>query len=377
MLATRIRQKDGTFYFISYKAEDLLDRVRFTSRYYFEGESIEAETGGDDEVARFIHGIEKSEKAFQRLLNRRKVRQIVNFYETAVSQPLVPGTILLFTDEELRFRRADTSETIGHLSDPQHKFLIIDGQHRLAALHFFREKHPDQTSQIEIPCILFDGKSADFATEMFVIINSTHTRINKSHLVDLYERVSWETPEKKFAAKIVNQLYEEADSPLRYRINRLGGRSQQEKWILQSEVFNELHKVVQRRRRFFEDHFQMRSDRAYGLLRDYFKAVRDVMESVWGENDKYMFTRDVTLKALIRIFGDLLSERRIVQSWEEEHSPAAFYNTLKPWSELTREFRAEGFYERFPAKGQVERVRRIHLRLIEALQGWFPPTGKH
>ena len=376
MLATRIRQKDGTFYFISYKAEDLLDRVRFTSRYYFEGESIEAETGGDDEVARFIHGIEKSEKAFQRLLNRRKVRQIVNFYETAVSQPLVPGTILLFTDEELRFRRADTSETIGHLSDPQHKFLIIDGQHRLAALHFFREKHPDQTSQIEIPCILFDGKSADFATEMFVIINSTHTRINKSHLVDLYERVSWETPEKKFAAKIVNQLYEEADSPLRYRINRLGGRSQQEKWILQSEVFNELHKVVQRRRRFFEDHFQMRSDRAYGLLRDYFKAVRDVMESVWGENDKYMFTRDVTLKALIRVFGDLLSERRIVQSWEEEHSPAAFYNTLKPWSELTREFRAEGFYERFPAKGQVERVRRIHLRLIEALQGWFPPKGK-
>jgi hypothetical protein len=80
---------------------------------------------------------------------------------------------------------------------------------------------------------------------------------------------------------------------------------------------------------------------------------------------------------LIRVFGDLLSERRIVQSWEEEHSPAAFYNTLKPWSELTREFRAEGFYERFPAKGQVERVRRIHLRLIEALQGWFPPTGKH
>ena len=377
MLVTRIVQKEGTFYFIAYKAADLLDRVSFTSRYYFEGESIEAETGGDDEVARFIHGIEKSEKAFQRLLNRRKVRQIVNFYETAVSQPLVPGTILLFTDEELRFRRADTSETIGHLSDPQHKFLIIDGQHRLAALHFFREKHPDQTSQIEIPCILFDGKSADFATEMFVIINSTHTRINKSHLVDLYERVSWETPEKKFAAKIVNQLYEEADSPLRYRINRLGGRSQQEKWILQSEVFNELHKVVQRRRRFFEDHFQMRSDRAYGLLRDYFKAVRDVMESVWGENDKYMFTRDVTLKALIRVFGDLLSERRIVQSWEEEHSPAAFYNTLKPWSELTREFRAEGFYERFPAKGQVERVRRIHLRLIEALQGWFPPTGKH
>jgi hypothetical protein len=204
---------------------------------------------------------------------------------------------------------------------------------------------------------------------MFVIINSTHTRINKSHLVDLYEKVSWETPEKKFAAKIVNQLYEEADSPLRYRINRLGGRSQQEKWILQSEVFNEIHKVVQRHRRFFDDHFQMRSDRAYGLVRDYFKAVREVMEAVWGENDKFMFTRDVTLKALIRVFGDLLKDRKLVQSWEEERSPSAFKGILQPWSELTREFRAEGFYERFPAKGQVERVRRIHMRLMDALQG--------
>ena len=31
-------------------------------------------------------------------------------------------------------------------------------------------------------------KNEDLATEMFVIINSTPTRINKSHLVDLYEQ---------------------------------------------------------------------------------------------------------------------------------------------------------------------------------------------
>src|ERR1051325_6892543 len=297
MLATRVLQKEGTFYFIAYKASELLDRVSFSSRYYFEGEQIEADEPGDDEVAKFIAGVEKSERSFQRLLNRRKIGQIINFYETAVSQPLIPGTILLFTDETLRFRRSDSSESVGFLSEPNGRYLIIDGQHRLAALHFFRQRHPEQIDRIEVPCILFDGKSADFATEMFVIINSTHTRINKSHLVDLYERVSWETPEKKFAAKLVNQLYEEADSPLRYRINRLGGRSQQEKWILQSEVFNEIHKVVQRNRRLFEDQFQMRSDRVYDLLRDYFKAIRQIMDPIWGENEKFMFTRDVTLKA--------------------------------------------------------------------------------
>src|SRR3989442_123249 len=90
----------------------------------------------------------------------------------------------------------------------------------------------------------FDGRSEDFATEMFVIINSTPTRINKSHLVDLYERVSWAAPDLRFAARIAEMLYSEGDSPLRYRINRLGGRSKQEKWILQAELFNELHRWV-------------------------------------------------------------------------------------------------------------------------------------
>jgi hypothetical protein len=36
---------------------------------------------------------------------------------------------------------------------------------------------------------------------------------------------------------------------------------------------------------------------------------------------------------------------------------------LAPWSEQTRNFRNEGFYERFPAKGQIERVSRIHREL--------------
>jgi DGQHR domain-containing protein len=367
MLATRVLQKEGAFYFIAYKAADLLDRVSFSSRYYFEGEQIAADEPGDDEVARFIAGIEKSEKSFQRLLNRRKIGQIVNFYETAVSQPLIPGTILLFTDETLRFRRSDSSESIGFLSEPEGRYLVIDGQHRLAALHFFRQKHPEQIDRIEVPCVLFDGKSADFATEMFVIINSTHTRINKSHLVDLYERVSWETPEKKFAAKLVNLFYEEADSPLRYRINRLGGRSRQEKWILQSEVFNEIFKLVQSNRRFFDERFGMRADRAYALLRDYLKAVREVMDAVWGDNEKFMFTRDVTLKALFRVLGDLIRDRKIIQAWDDERSLKVFAGIVKPWAELTREFRADGFYERFAAKGQVERVRRIHTRLTQSL----------
>lgn len=368
MLATRIRQKEGTFYFIAYKAVDLLEKVRFTSRYYFEGEEIaQGKISEHDEVAQFIAGIERSEKGFQRVLNRQKIKQIVNFYETVVAQPMIPGTILLFTDETLRFQKAGDSESVGHLSEPNGKYLVIDGQHRLAGLHFFQAKHRDQIENVEVPCVLFDGRSGDFATEMFVIINSTHTRINRSHLVDLYEKVSWESPEKKFAAKVVNLLYAEADSPLQYKINRLGGRSKQEKWILQSEVFNELLKVVTAHKRWMESHLGMRPDRCYALVRDYLKGVKDVMEEVWANNERYMFTRNVTLKALIRVFDDLIIDRKLMSDWDEQRSHKPFAELLKPWGSLVKEFRAEGFYERFPAKGQLERVRRVHQRLLDAI----------
>ena len=139
----------------------------------------------DDDVGQFIARIERSERAFQREVARTKVRAIKNFYETAISQPPIPGTVLLFTPEKLRFDPQGDSSSIGNLHEPQEKYLIIDGQHRLAALLFYERTHPDEAKTINVPCVIFDGRSDDFAAEMFVIINSTPTRINKSHLVDL------------------------------------------------------------------------------------------------------------------------------------------------------------------------------------------------
>ena len=226
MLATQVRQKDGLFYFAAYPAEDLLRRVRFINRFYGDGTRIEGEEiRPNDEVGQFIARIEKSDKAFQRALSKTKVAAIKNFYETAASQPPIPGTVLLFTNEQLRFDPNSANSNVGQLQEPRGKYLIIDGQHRLAALHFYSEEHPEEAASIHVPCVIFDGRSEDFATEMFVIINSTPTRISKSHLIDLYERVSWAAPDKKFAARIVELLYVRGDSPLRYRINRLGGRS--------------------------------------------------------------------------------------------------------------------------------------------------------
>ena len=361
MIATQIRQKDAIFYIAAYPSEDLLTKVRFISRFYDEGEQIAPEAiAEEDDVAQFISRIERSEKAFQRGLSKSKVKAIRNFYETAISQPPIPGTVLLFTPQKLRFQSLDGDKTVGHLQEPEEKFLIIDGQHRLAALNFYERTHPDEAKSIYVPCVIFDGRSDDFATEMFVIINSTPTRINKSHLVDLYERVSWAEPDRRFAARIVEMLYSESDSPLRYRINRLGGRSKQEKWILQAELFNEIHRWIKQAWSRIEPEGTDRraAEKYYATARDFLKAAGQVFEDAWG-NDNYMVTKPVTLKAMLRVCADLAAQdtepaEGRVERWRQR---------LSPWSARLRDFRNEGFYERFPAKGQIERVARIHREL--------------
>lgn len=375
MLATRIRQKDAEFYFVNYPAREILKRVRFVTRFYFEGETIDAAPATGDEIGDFIAKVERSDKAFQRPLKQRKVRDLVHFYESVSSQPAIPGIILLVTPERLNFRATPGQETVGTLNEPaNHKYDIIDGQHRLAGLYFFSKRLEAQgktgvLDSIEVPTLVFDGKTIDFAAEMFVTINATQTKINRSHLVDLLEKVTLASPEEKFAARLVRLLYEEDRSPLQYKINLLGGRSKAEKWILQSELYNEILRLVgtpQMKRGPIRGiamrRWEWKAERALPVLTDYLKAVKDIMGPAWGDRE-YQVTSAVAIKAYFRAFGDLLEDSQMLDAYERIRAPSVFVDKLRDWAQMKEDLRTEGFFNRFPAKGQLERVRMIQKEL--------------
>ena len=129
----------------------------------------------------------------------------------------------------------------------------------------------------------------------------------------------------------------------------------------QAELFNEIHRWVRGnwRRIQISGGSARNVDRYYGMVRDFLKSARAAFtDATWGK-DNYMVTKPVTIKALIRVCADLAREDAEpedgrLKRWEER---------LAPWAEQARQFRAEGFYERFPAKGEVERVARIHREL--------------
>jgi hypothetical protein len=83
-----------------------------------------------------------------------------------------------------------------------------------------------------------------------------------------------------------------------------------------------------------------------------------------------MVTKPVTIKAMLRVCAELsaqdaLPEENRVDRWRER---------LAPWSAQAENFRHEGFYERFPAKGQVERVARVAKDLLKLAN--IQPRGR-
>ncbi|MBX5481196.1 MAG: hypothetical protein IRZ16_05005 [Myxococcaceae bacterium] len=132
--------------------------------------------------------------------------------------------------------------------------------------------------------------------------------------------------------------------------------SKQEKWILQAELFNELHRWVSDAK--VTEATQAQARKRYEVVRDFLKAAERAWGDAWG-HPGYMVTRPVTLKAMLRVCFDLAK----ADAGEPEDRVQRWAKRLAPWEELQRDFRVEGFYERFPAKGQVERVALLRREL--------------
>ena len=75
-----------------------------------------------------------------------------------------------------------------------------------------------------------------------------------------------------------------------------------------------------------------------------------------------MVTRDVTIASMLRFVGDVAAriDATVMPGPELVKLLEA---RCKPIAEMTHEFRREGFYERFPARGQIERIDIIRKRI--------------
>jgi hypothetical protein len=104
---------------------------------------------------------------------------------------------------------------------------VLDGQHRLLALaallkggNASQEEHA-AASLLQVPAVLFSSLPAPSVVEMFVTINSKHTRLNSSLLFELKGRQLYADPIDARVHDVIKKLNAEG-SPLAGDIKMLG-----------------------------------------------------------------------------------------------------------------------------------------------------------
>jgi DGQHR domain-containing protein len=340
--ALRMQQFGVQFYQASLTAKDIDKLVRFEVLSYGEQGTAPGLRGAARQSKvrwdLLERRIASNEKAYQRQIIRRKIDELVAYYEQcrqARDLPSIAGAVIISCDEPLKFEPMPGEPSMGILKVPEREGILraIDGQHRLLALHAGIEHFGDEN--FTVPAIVFDRLPEDHVVQMFVTINAKHTRLNASHLVSLSGRQLYRDDNLAAAHDIVRALAEKEDSPLHGEIKLLGvGRGR----VAQAPLAQELKKL------FSTDAFgtgkkadEFREEGKRFFV-NYFRQVAVVFGAAWGGR-KYSIKTAPALRAFIRVAPDIV--RRLDQQHSDRADFRAIGRVIAPWGRRIGDLRFE------------------------------------
>ncbi|HEV2984471.1 MAG TPA: DGQHR domain-containing protein [Vicinamibacterales bacterium] len=351
--AIRMQQFGVQFYQASLTASDIDKLVRFEVLSYGEG-AQPGVRGGRQKPGMpapskvnwdFLERrIASSDKAYQRQIIRKKIDELVQYYEQcrqARDLPSIPGAVIISCDEKLSFQAAG-DERVGILKVPEREGILraIDGQHRLLALHADIERFRDE--DFSVPAIIFDRLPEDHVVQMFVTINAKHTRLNASHLVSLSGRQLYRDEALATAHDVVRALNDREDSPLYDEIKLLGvGRGR----VAQAPLAQELKKLFAADGVFTGRRSGDMHEEAKKFFVNYFKQIALVFGGAWNGR-KYSIRSASALRAFIRVAPDVI--RRLDQEHADRGDFRAIGRVIAPWGRRIGDlrFETEGAWKR-------------------------------
>jgi DGQHR domain-containing protein len=349
--AIRMQQFGVQFYQASLSAKDIDKLVRFEVLSY--GEQAQGVRGNRRKVVNpskinwdlLERRIGANEKAYQRQIIRKKIDELVQYYEQcrqARDLPSIPGAVIISCDETLKFEPAEPGAWIGTLKVPEREGILraIDGQHRLLALHADRDRFEGE--DFTVPAVIFDRLPEDHVVQMFVTINAKHTRLNPSHLVSLSGRQLYADESLAAAHDVVRALNDREDSPLYGEVKLLGvGKGR----IAQAPLAQELKKL------FASDSFgggrkgDAFREESKKFFVNYLKQVAQVFNAAWGGR-KYSIKSATAMRAFIRVAPDVV--RRLDQEHADRTDFRAIGRVISPWGRRIGDlrFETEGAWKR-------------------------------
>ncbi len=348
--AIRMQQFGVQFYQASLTAKDIDKLVRFEVLSY--ADQSHAPVRGGRKVAGpkinwdlLERRIASSDKAYQRQIIRKKIDELVQYYEQcrqARDLPSIAGAVIISADEKLKFEPVEAGASVGTLKVPEREGILraIDGQHRLLALHAALDQIGEEA--FTVPAIIFDQLPEDHIVQMFVTINAKHTRLNASHLVSLSGRQLYRDDNLAAAHDVVRALNDRDDSPLSQQIKLLGvGRGK----VAQAPLAQELKKL------FASDAFgtgrraEDFREESKKFFVNYLRQVAQVFGAAWNGR-KYSIKSATALRAFVRVAPDIV--RRLDQEHVDRTDFRAIGRTIAPWGRRIGDlrFETEGAWKR-------------------------------
>ena len=343
--AIRMQQFGVQFYQAALTAKDIDKLVRFEVLSY--GEQAQGVRGGRKKAPQpsskvnwdlLERRIAANDKAYQRQIIRKKIDELVQYYEqcrVARDLPSIPGAVIISCDEALKFEPAESGAAVGTLRVPEREGILraIDGQHRLLALHADRDRFEGE--EFTVPAIIFDRLPEDHVVQMFVTINAKHTRLNASHLVSLSGRQLYRDDSLAAAHDIVRALNDREDSPLYGEIKLLGvGRGR----VAQAPLAQELKKLFAAEAFGAGRKGDAFREESKKFFVNYLKQVAQVFNAAWSGR-KYSIKSASALRAFIRVAPDVI--RRLDQEHADRTDFRAIGRVISPWGRRIGDLRFE------------------------------------
>ncbi|MCC7034718.1 MAG: DGQHR domain-containing protein [Acidobacteria bacterium] len=369
--AIRMQQFGVQFYQASLTASDIDKLVRFEVLSYIDqAAGVRGRKKGQQSKINWDlleRRIASSEKAYQRQIIRKKIEELVQYYEQcrqARDLPSIPGAVIISADEKLAFDAVEPGGSMGRLKVPEREGILraIDGQHRLLALHADIDRFGDEP--FTVPAIIFDRLPEDHIVQMFVTINAKHTRLNASHLVTLSGRQLYRDEALAAAHDVVRALNDREESPLCGDIKLLGvGKGR----VAQAPLAQELKKLfadsealggARKAEDFRED--------AKRFFVNYFKQIANIFEPAWNGR-KYSIKSAAALRAFIRVAPDVI--QKIDQQHADRADSRAIGRVISPWGRRigSLRFETDGAWKRQGTVDGLAKELRLALQYPEGV----------
>jgi DGQHR domain-containing protein len=340
--ALRLNQFGVRFYEVLLSGTDLKKLVHFEVLNY--GPNVQPAVGASKRRGSGLVNWEFLEKkisasgeAYQRPIIKKKIDELVGYYLQCAESgtlPAIAGSVLLVSDRRLEFVPSKDKSDFGTVRLPDEGVMrALDGQHRLLALHQIAEKY--NLTDFQVPAVVFDTLTADQVVELFVTINSKHTKLNPSHLISLSGRRLYRDDNLAAAHDVIRALNEDDHSPLRGQIKVLGvGKGTVTQASLADElrdVFTAMDAAGPRTSKEFREN-------ARRFFLNYFKAIEKVFPRAFASR-KYSIKTGTALRAFLRVSPHVIAmiRHRGGDLW----SAGELHAALLPWAEALSDARFE------------------------------------